>query len=136
MTWKKQSRCLVDEIVVNQVLYNLVHRGIEWDLLPRCRERGMVIMAYSPIEHSPDEQKDMLDHPQLRSVASRHGATPAQVALAWLLQQEVVVIPKASTAAHVRENRAALDLTLTDQDLVELDRAFPPPRIKMPLAVK
>jgi diketogulonate reductase-like aldo/keto reductase len=79
----------------------------------------------------------MLDHPQLQAVATRHGATPAQVALAWLLHQEgIVVIPKASTAAHVRENRAALDLTLTDEDHKELDRAFPPPCRKMPLAMR
>jgi diketogulonate reductase-like aldo/keto reductase len=126
-----------DEIATDQVLYNLMRRGIEWDLLPRCRERGIPIMAYSPIEHSPREQRGMLDHPQLQSVASRHGATPAQVALAWLLQQEgIVVIPKASQAAHVRENRAALDLTLTDEDLTALDRAFPPPRRKTPLAMR
>lgn len=125
-----------DNIAANQVLYNLVHRGAEWDLLPWCRERDIAFMAYSPIEHSPNEQKGMLDRDQLRSIASRHGATPAQVALAWLLQQELVVIPKASTAAHVRENHAALDLTLTDEDLFEIDRAFPPSRKKIPLAVR
>jgi diketogulonate reductase-like aldo/keto reductase len=126
-----------DEIVTDQVLYNLRHRGIEWDLLPWCRERGIPIMAYSPIEHSPREQQGMLDHPRLRSVAARHHATPAQIALAWLLQQEdIIVIPKASHPAHVRENRAALDLKLTNEDRMELDRAFPPPRRKIPLAMR
>jgi diketogulonate reductase-like aldo/keto reductase len=126
-----------DEIVTDQVLYNLRRRGIEWDLLPWCRERGIAVMAYSPIEHSPTEQGGMLDKSQLKSVALRHGATPAQVALAWLLRQEgIVVIPKASNAAHVRENRAALDLTFTDKDLTELDRAFPPPRKKMALKTR
>ena len=126
-----------DEIVTDQVLYNLRHRSIEWDLLPWCRERGILIMAYSPIEHSPREQQGMLDHPRLRLVAARHHATPAQIALAWLLQQEdIAVIPKASHTAHVRENRAALDLKLTNEDLMELDRAFPPPRRKMPLAMR
>jgi diketogulonate reductase-like aldo/keto reductase len=126
-----------DEVVTDQVLYNLRHRGIEWDLLPWCHKRGIPIMAYSPIEHSPGEQRGMLDHPQLKAVASRQGATPAQVALAWLLRQEgIVVVPKASNAAHVRENRKALDLTLADQELAELDQAFPPPRRKMPLAMR
>jgi diketogulonate reductase-like aldo/keto reductase len=125
------------EIVTDQVLYNLRHRGIEWDLLPWCRERGIPIMAYSPIEHSPIEQRGMLDHPVLTSVASRHNATPAQVALAWLLRQEdIIVIPKASHPAHLRENRAAIDLRLTDEDLAALDQAFPPPRKKMPLALR
>jgi diketogulonate reductase-like aldo/keto reductase len=126
-----------DEIVTDQVLYNMRHRGIEWGLLPWCRERGIPTMAYSPIEHSPREQQGMLDHPRIRLVAARHHATPAQIALAWLLQQEdLTVIPKASHTAHVRENRAALDLKLTNEDLMELDRAFPPPRRKMPLAMR
>jgi diketogulonate reductase-like aldo/keto reductase len=125
-----------DEIVTDQVLYNLVHRGIEWDLLPWCRERGIPIMSYSPIEHLPSEQKGMLDHPQLKQIAVRHGATPAQVALAWLLRQQVVVIPKATKPAHVQENRAALDLELTDDDLREINRAFPPPDRKIPLETK
>ena len=120
------------EIAANQVLYNLRRRGIEWDLLPWCREHGIPVMAYTPIE-----QGAILDHPQLKLIASRHRATPAQVALAWLLRQEgIVVIPKASNAEHVRENRAALVLTLADQDLGELDRAFPPPRKKMALAIR
>ena len=126
-----------DEIATDQVLYNLKRRGVEWDLLPWCRARGIPIMAYSPIEHAQREQMGMLDHPQLKLIASRHRATPAQVALTWLLQQEgIVAIPKASNPAHVRENRGALDLTLTDEDLRELDRAFPPPRRKVPLAVR
>jgi diketogulonate reductase-like aldo/keto reductase len=119
------------------VLYNLKRRGIEWDLLPWCRERRIPIMAYSPIEHSPSNQEGMLDRPELASIAAEHGATPAQVALAWLLQQQgVAVIPKASSVWHVRENREALDLTLTKADLASLDQAFPPPRKKMPLATR
>jgi diketogulonate reductase-like aldo/keto reductase len=126
-----------DEIVTDQVLYNLRHRGIEWDLLPWCRERRIPIMAYSPIEYSPRQQQGMLDHPRLRLIAARHNATPAQIALAWLLRQEdIIVIPKASRMEHVRENRAALDLKLTEEDLIELDRAFPPPSRKMPLAMR
>jgi len=121
-----------DEIATNQVLYNLMRRGVEWDLLPACRERGIPVMAYSPIE-----QGDMLGDAQLELVAARHGATPAQVALAWLLRQTgIAVIPKAGNAAHVRENRAAVDLTLTDEDLTELDRTFPPPRQKTRLEMR
>jgi diketogulonate reductase-like aldo/keto reductase len=126
-----------DEIVTDQVLYNLRHRGIEWDLMPWCFERGVPIMAYSPIEHSPDEQRGLLDHPMLKMIAARHGATPAQVALAWLLQRQgIIAIPKAGNPVHVQENRQALDLKLTAQDLVELDHAFPPPRRKVPLAIR
>ena len=78
-------------------------------------------MAYSPVE-----QGRILNRPALRAVAARHRATPAQVALAWLLRNpDIMVIPKASDPAHVRENRGAADLVLTAQDLTELDREFP-----------
>jgi diketogulonate reductase-like aldo/keto reductase len=124
-------------IVTDQVLYNLKHRGIEYDLLPWCRVRGVPIMAYSPVEHSPRDQRGMLDHPTLVEVADRHGATPAQIALAWLSSDpEVVVIPKAVKHDHIRENRAALEIQLTDEDLDELDRAFPPPDRKIPLEMR
>ena len=113
-----------EEIAVNQVLYSLVHRGIEWDLLPWCRSRGIPIMAYSPIENSGNRQRKLLGSPAVKSVAVRHSATPAQVALAWVLQKDVVVIPKAVDPGHIRENRAALDLRLTQEDLAELDAAF------------
>lgn len=113
----------------NQVLYNLTRRGIEWDLLPWCRENAMPIMAYSPIE-----QGRLLRHAALKEVATRHGATPAQVALAWVMRDPLVIaIPKAGDPEHVRENRAALDLRLTDHDLAALDLAFPPPSRKQPL---
>jgi diketogulonate reductase-like aldo/keto reductase len=119
------------EIAADQVLYNLQHRGSEWDLLPWCREHRMPIMAYSPIQ-----QGRMLKDKHLKLVAARHDATPAQVALAWLLSRDgVLTIPKASNTAHVRENRAALDLKLTEADIAELDRAFPPPLKKTPLAM-
>jgi len=112
----------------DQVLYNLTRRGIEFDLLPRCRKRKMPVMAYSPIE-----QGRMLGHKTLAEVAKRHDATPAQVALAWLLRQGVIVIPKATVIAHADENLGALGLTLTAADLETLDRAFPPPASPQPL---
>jgi diketogulonate reductase-like aldo/keto reductase len=116
-------------VTTNQVLYNLTRRGIEYDLLPWCRGRGIPLMAYSPIE-----QGRLLGHRELRRVADRHGATPARVALAWLLGQGgLIAIPKAGTPAHVREDRDALGLRLTQDDLAALDRAFPPPVGPRPL---
>jgi len=115
--------------VANQVLYNLSRRGIEHELIDWCRRRDVAIMAYSPIE-----QGRILSHPELKRVAQRHRATPAQVALAWILREKgVIAIPKAGTPEHVRENRAALDLDLTAEDHAALDRAFPPPRGPTPL---
>jgi diketogulonate reductase-like aldo/keto reductase len=116
-------------VATNQVLYNLTRRGIEWDLLPRCRERGVPIMAYSPFE-----QGRLLKKPALRQLGQERGITPARLALAWLLHQKgVVTIPKAAQIEHVREIRAALDLALTPEDPAALDRAFPPPDGPRPL---
>ncbi len=113
----------------NQVLYNLTRRGAEWDLLPWCREHGVPIMAYSPIE-----QGRMLGNVELKNLAEKRGITPAQLALAWLLHQDgVIVIPKAGRLDHLRENAAALTIKLTRDDLAALDRAFPPPKKKKPL---
>ena len=108
----------------NQVLYNLSRRGIEWDLLPWLRARHIPVMAYSPLE-----QARLLTDPQLESFALRHGMTPAQAALAWLLSRDdVIAIPKSGSRARVAENHGALDHALTKAQLAELDRAFPPPR--------
>ena len=96
-------------------------------------------MAYSPLESNAAEQAPLLGRPQLRAVAQQHGATPAQVALAWLLRQDgVVVIPKAVQPAHVRANRAALDLAprLTAEDMATLDAGFPPPKRRRPLEMR
>ncbi|WLI91530.1 aldo/keto reductase [Massilia sp. R2A-15] len=124
-------------VAVNQVLYNLARRGVEWDLLPWCRKHGMPLMAYSPLESSAAEQAALLGTPGLMRVAERHNASAAQIALAWLLHQEgVVVIPKAVSLRHVRENRAALDIVLNAEDIAELDAAFPPPRRATPLDMR
>jgi diketogulonate reductase-like aldo/keto reductase len=123
-----------DATATNQVLYNLMHRGIEWDLLRWSRKRGIPIMAYSPVGNNRAEQKQMFGNAAVKTVAARHDATPAQVALAWLLREpEVVTIPKALRPDHLRENRAALDIQLTDDDIQELDQAFPPPKRKVSL---
>ncbi len=113
-----------ESVQANQVLYNLGRRGIEYDLLPWCREHRIPIMAYSPIE-----QGRLLEHPTVLRIANRHHATPAQIALAWLLRdRRVCAIPKSGSPAHVRENRRALDVRLTAEDVAMIERAFPPPR--------
>jgi diketogulonate reductase-like aldo/keto reductase len=117
--------------VSNQVVYNLRRRGIEYGFLPWSREHGVPIMAYSPIE-----QGRLGRDRTLAAIAARHGAAPSQIALAWVLRQkDMMVIPKASNEAHVRENRAALDIALGEADLTELDRAFPAPRGPRPLEI-
>jgi diketogulonate reductase-like aldo/keto reductase len=118
-----------DAVAANQVLYNLTRRGIEFDLLPWCGQRKLPLMAYSPLE-----QGRLLGEPELLRLAASHSATPAQIALRWVLRSDqVIALPKAGTPEHVRQLRAALDIALSPQDMAALDRAFPPPKRKMPL---
>jgi len=118
-----------DRVASNQVLYNTSRRGIEFDLLPAARADGLNIMAYTPIE-----QGRILGNPALGRIAQRHGATPAQVALAWVIRRDgVVAIPRARSAEHVRDNAGALRIELSAGDLAEIDQAFPPPAGPRPL---
>jgi diketogulonate reductase-like aldo/keto reductase len=121
------------DIATNQVLYNLEHRGVEWALLPWCRERAIPLMAYSPLG---SDSRRLRTHPVLKAMAARLGASTARIALAWLLRQpDVVVIPKASSETHVRDNHAALELEISADELEKLDRSFPPPSRPTPLAM-
>ena len=118
-----------DGCAVDQILYNLTRRGPEHDLLPWLESHGIAAMAYSPVE-----QGRLLADQTLRRIAETIGATPAQVALAWTLRRgDVIAIPKAGSVAHVRDNRAAVDLILSDDDMAALDAAFPAPRSRRPL---
>ncbi|MGH7083687.1 MAG: aldo/keto reductase, partial [Acetobacteraceae bacterium] len=118
-------------VAADQVLYNLSRRGPEWDLIPWCRARGVAVMAYTPLGQGP-----LLRDKTLAGIARRHGASPAQIALAWLLRREgTIVIPKAARLEHMRDNRRALDVVLDEADLAALDRAFPPPKGKTALGM-
>ncbi|CAJ0697745.1 2,5-diketo-D-gluconic acid reductase B [Ralstonia edaphis] len=113
-----------DQTAVNQLLYNLSRRGIEWDVLPWLRERRVPVMAYSPIE-----QARLVRHPKLVRFAQESGMTPAQVALAWLLaNDDIIAIPKTGHRDRLRENIGALSHTLTAEQLATLDSIFPPPK--------
>lgn len=125
-----QEAAKVDEggNCLNQVLYNLGSRGIEWDLLPWQREHGVATMAYSPLH-----QTHLLRNATLRLIAQELSITPAQLALAWLLHQGTIPIPKSVNLARLEENRKAWDIKLSTETLKALDAAFPPPTRKMPL---
>ncbi|WP_312362772.1 aldo/keto reductase [Ensifer sp.] len=116
-------------VAANQVLYNLQRRGIEFDLLPWCQKRGVAFMAYAPLDGS-----GLLRNPDLVHIAKAHQATPAQIALAFLKTRPgVISIPKTGSAQRTRENREAMDIHLTAENLTALDHAFPPPRRKRSL---
>jgi diketogulonate reductase-like aldo/keto reductase len=118
-----------ERVATNQVLYNLLRRGIEWDLLPWLRQKKIPVMAYSPLE-----QGRLVRHKGLAAFAKKHGMTAAQAALGWLLAQEgVIVIPKSGNRARVKENVGALAKPLAPAQLTELDSLFPPPKAARPL---
>jgi diketogulonate reductase-like aldo/keto reductase len=118
----------------NQVLYNLGHRQIEFALLPLFQRstRPPIVMAYSPVGHG----RGLLENATLQKIAKRRQATPAQIALAWVIRhQGVIAIPKAANEDHVRENAQSIRVRLTNEDLADLDREFPAPKSKKPLPV-
>ena len=116
-------------VATNQVMYNLNRRGIEFSLIPWCEQHRVPIMAYSPLD-----QGKLLRSSTVQRIAARYSATCAQVALSWILRQKnMMLIPKAGTEDHVRENYGALKLRLDAADFAELNRAFPPPGRKKPL---
>jgi diketogulonate reductase-like aldo/keto reductase len=115
----------------DQIYYSLTTRGPAFDLVPWLQRHGMVTMAYSPID-----QGSLARSAALGRLAAARGTTPAQLALAWLVdQRNVMAIPKAAREAHLRENLGALSLRLDEADRAALDAAFPPPRRKTPLAM-
>jgi len=117
------------DVQTDQMLYNLARRGIEWDLLPWLRERGVPVMAYSPLDHTK-----LVNNPKLADFSKRHGMTPAQTALAWLLaNDDIIVIPKSGRRERLKENLGALDIRLTLAQIAELDGLFPPPAGPRPL---
>jgi diketogulonate reductase-like aldo/keto reductase len=127
--WLAVSRA--DKTLTDQVQYSVGQRGIDFELLPWCLERRIAIMAYSPLA-----QGDIPHKPVLKRIAERHRATPAQIMLAWVLRHEhVIAIPKSSQPERVRENVAAADIVLSAEDLMDLEREFPPPRKPQPLAM-
>ncbi|RGE47069.1 aldo/keto reductase [Comamonas testosteroni] len=117
--------------VVNQVLYNVSSRGIEYELLPWCTQHGVTVMAYCPLGHG-----ELIDHPLLREIGERHGATAAAVALAWVLRSgQVLAIPESGSADHVRDNARALQLKLGSEELALIEQYWPAPRFKEPLDI-
>ena len=118
----------------NQVLYHLASRGIEYDLLPWCQQQQMPVMAYSPLAQAGRLRRGLLTHSVISDIARAHDASTAQILLAWVIRQPgVIAIPKAASVAHVEQNAAALNITLSVDELKLLDEAYPAPKGKTAL---
>lgn len=125
-----------ENCVVNQVLYHLGSRGIEYELLPWMREHRVAAMGYCPLAQKGTLRRGMYQDKNVQTVAARHNATPAQILLAFALRQDgLIPIPKAGTPEHLRLNAAARDILLSEEDLALLEQSFPAPRRKLPLDI-
>ena len=123
-----------DKCSVNQVLYHLGSRGIEYDLLPYLKKENIALMAYCPLGHDKTKRRRITEHPVVREVAEKHGITPLQLMFSFtLVEDSICSIPKASSLLHVKENAETLHLTLTEEDLLRLNESFPAPRKSVPL---
>ena len=126
-----------DICAVNQVLYHLGSRGIEYDLMPWLSERGVPVMAYCPVAQAGSLRRQLLTDETLNAIARAHGVSVFQVMLAFVLhQKQVIAIPKAAQSAHTRENAQAAELVLSDAEWEQIDRAFPAPKHKVPLDIQ
>lgn len=122
--------------VVNEDLYNLETRGIEYSLLPWQREHHVPLIAYSPLGRGPKMGSTMMKNEAVLQVAEEHEASTYQILLAWVMQQpDVLAIPKSSSSKHLLSNLKALDIELTPEDLQILEKAYPKPEHKEPLAI-
>lgn len=123
-----------EHCLVNQDLYHLGSRGVEFDLLPWMRQRRIPLMAYCPLAQAGRLRQGLVDSKAVHEVAAAHGITPMQVLLAFVLHdQNVIAIPRSSSARHVRQNWSTIDVELTAEDMALLNEEFPPPNYRMPL---
>ena len=130
-----------EQCQTNQLLYHLGSRGVEYRLLPLLRQRQLPMMAYCPLAQGGKLRQHLMASPAVTNVARRHSATPQQILLAWVMREQqgqrtVIAIPKAVQHAHIEANAAALNITLTPDDLAQLDQAWPSPTQRQPLDVK
>ncbi|MBO4888011.1 MAG: aldo/keto reductase [Firmicutes bacterium] len=125
------ERCLTD-----QVLYHLGSRGVEYDLQPWLEKNDISLMAYCPLAEAGLLRQGIMSNETVTKIAQSHDMTPAQVMLGFLLRKEnVIVIPKAGSVKHVRENARALECVLSEEELRALDACFPAPTCPVPLDV-
>lgn len=126
-----------DGCLVNQVLYHAASRGIEYELLPWMRARGVALMAYCPLAQGGTLRRGLFRSRALNDIAARRGATVAQILLAWAIRGgDTIAIPRSSSPEHTAENAGADAIELTAEELAAIDREFAPPRRKEPLDIQ
>lgn len=121
---------------VNQVLYHLGSRGVEYDLLPWLEQHGVPLMAYCPLAQAGDLKRELLSNPTVREIAKKRGITPIQLLLAFVMKKEnVIAIPRSGKKEHVLANIQAAEIELTEAEYAALNAAYPPPKTKVYLDI-
>lgn len=121
---------------VNQVLYHLGSRGIEYDLVPWMKEHNIPVMAYSPLAQGGTLRRGLLNHKTVKEIAQNKGITPTQVLLGFVLSHDdMIAIPKAGTPQHTEENAKVAHISFTSEEIKVLDKAFPSPNYKTHLDI-
>jgi len=121
-----------DKCAVNQVLYNLGSRGVEFDLMPWQRERNIPFMAYCPVAQGAELKTELLSDRRVHEVAAKYEKTPMQILLSFVLRHhDMAAIPKAVERGHIKQNAATRDIQLNDDDIAWLSKSFPAPTMKM-----
>lgn len=124
------------ECMTDQVLYHLASRGIEYDLLPALRAHHTPVMAYCPLAQQGTLAFGLWNDPVLVEIAKAHGASPAEILLAFAIRGgDVIAIPRSGKASHVRENGAAAEIALSPEEFRLLDERFPAPSEKTALDI-
>lgn len=121
-----------NECSVNQVLYHMASRGIEYELLPWMRDHQVALMAYCPLAQGGSLKQGLYENAVLNRIADRHHATVSQILLAFVVRDgHTIAIPRSGKAAHVCENSGADDIVLSREDLQQIDQEFPAPNRKV-----
>lgn len=125
-----------ENCAVNEVLYHLASRGIEFDLLPWQRKNNIPTMAYCPLAQGGSLERNLIGNETLNEIAKEHNVKPLQIALAWTFREnDIISIPKASRIEHVIENAKAASIILSKDDTERLDKVFKKPQRKMSLDI-
>lgn len=121
-----------NKCAINQVLYNLGARGIEYDLIPWHRERNIPLMAYCPIAQGASLREELLEDKHVREVASKYNVTPMQILLSFVLRHpDMAAIPKAVARTHIKQNAESININLSEDDLIWISKSFPAPTYKV-----
>lgn len=126
-----------NQCIVNQVLYHIGSRGIEYSLLPWMRDHNITLMAYCPLAQAGSLKRSLLRSPVLNEIAQKHSCSVLQIMLAWTMRDgNTISIPRTGKLIHMKENVQADAIVLDEEDLEKIDEVYPAPDHKVYLDIQ